>query len=283
MSIFRTLHIVFLAVCLSGNFVFAQEVIKDSYIILFKKDAGVIDPPNPENAGKVPVGQPTSGQNKDELAAVLELNGEIVAILEVDNGIIVRMNEQEAKKWGNDDRVLSVTQEMVGSFDDTLNEQSEYPVYRDNILFVPRVDTDEQVGIFQEGVLQFDSSINAWRLQNYQVRPTPNIFLLGNDNVELIVSETLPTQVFLKVTGSFPDSCKVLGRVDNRLKENRFEVVISVINSVPGDGPQACFLVVTPFEKIVPLPVYGLSAGIYEYSVNGKITGSFELKNDNTL
>lgn len=105
MSKFRTLYVVFLAVCLSGNFVFAQEVIKDSYIILFQKDAGVIDPPDPENAGKVPVGQPTSGQNKDKLAAVLGLDGEIVAILEVNNGIVVRMNEQEAQKWRNDARV----------------------------------------------------------------------------------------------------------------------------------------------------------------------------------
>lgn len=179
--------------------------------------------------------------------------------------------------------VLSVTQDLVASFDDTLNEQSNYPVYRDNTLFVPRVDTNEQVGIFQGGVFQFDPSINAWRLQDYQVRPTPNIFLLENDKVELIVSETLPTQVFLKVTGSFSDSCQTLGRVDHRLKEHHFEVVISVISSVPDDGSQACFPVVTPFEKIVPLPVFGLSAGIYEYSVNGKITGSFELKNDNTL
>lgn len=280
MSMTKSFCIVFLAACLCGSFAFAQEVVKDSYIILFQQNAGVIDPPNPANAGKVPMGQPTSGQNKEQLEVELGLNGKIVFILEVSNGIVVKMNEQEAQQWRNDVRVMSVEQDfLLSSFDAIQDVQGDFPLYRDNKLTIPRVDTDQQAGIFQGGVFQYDSAINAWRLQDYRVAPVADIFLLDSNAVELIVKETLPTQVFLKVKGSFSDSCQTLGRVNHRLKGNRFEVVISVASS----GSQACFPEVKPFEKIIPLPVYGLPVGNYEYIVNGKITGSFELKSDNNL
>lgn len=161
----------------SVGLVFSQEAVKDTYIILFKEDAGLVDPPNPENAGKVPVGQPTSGQSKEELTVTLGLNGEIITILEVNNGIIVRMNEQEAQKWRNDGRVKLVEQDSaVATFDTVLENQNEYPVYRDGTLTVPRVDTDEQAGIFQGGVFQYDASINAWRLQKLPSRTRDRYF-----------------------------------------------------------------------------------------------------------
>ncbi len=284
MYLLKNFLIGFSVLFFSMGFAFSQEAVKDTYIILFQENAGLIDPPNPENAGKVPVGQPTSGQSKEELTATLGLNGEIITILEVNNGIIVRMNEQEAQKWRNDGRVKLVEQDSgMATFDATFENQDEYPVYRNGALTVPRVDTDEQAGLFQGGVFQYDASIDAWRLQNYQVAPVTDIFLVESNKVELIISETLPTQVFLKVNGSFADSCQKLGRINHRLQDNRFEVVISIVSSVPDDGSQGCFPVVTPFEKVIPLPVYGLSAGIYNYMVNSKITGNFELKNDNNL
>lgn len=281
-SISRILYVGLLAACICSNVVFAQTVIKDSYIILFQKDAGLIDPPNPANAGKVPVGQPTSGQSKEELAATLGLNGEIVAILEINNGIVVRMNEQEAQKWRSDGRVQLVEQDLeTSTFDTALEDQGDYPVYRDGTLTLPRVDTDEQIGLFLGGVFQYDASINAWRLQDYEVAPVIDIFLLEEDGVEVIVKVALPTQVFLKVKGSFSDPCQKVGRISHRLKDNRFEVIIGTVITT---SPLAlCAAVVTPFEKVISLPVYGLSAGNYEYIVNGKITGSFELKSDNNL
>lgn len=44
-----------------------------------------------------------------------------------------------------------------------------------------------------------------------------------------------------------------------------------------------CMQVVEPFEKTIPLQVYGLPAGTYEYSVSGEHTGTFTLIRDNTL
>lgn len=278
----KMLFIGLLAAFLSSHGVFAQTLIKDSYIILFQKDAGVLDPPNPENAGKVPIGQPTSGQSKEELTATLGLNGVIAAILENMNGIVVRMNEQEAQRWRNDARVQFVEQDREATFTDEITvDTGDYPVYRNGTLTVPRVDTDDQIGLFQNGVFQYDASIDAWRLQDYQVAPVFDIFLLEENNVELIVKESLPAQVFLKVKGSFPDPCGKIDRINHRLKDNRFEVIITIGRTV--SDLAVCAAVVTPFETVVPLPVYSLPAGTYTYIVNGKMTGSFELKSDNNL
>lgn len=275
----RSLLIAVFAIFLPLNSVFSQELIENSYIITFKEDAGVIDSPNPENKGKVPVGQPTSGQNKNELAVQLELNGEIVAILEANNKIIVEISAEEAERWRQDERVQSVEQGKLGVFADINRIQADYPAYRNDILIVPRVDTDEQTGQFQDGVFQYDPTVDAWRLLEYRIVPVSQIFLVEEDGVEAIVTDTLPAQVLLKVNGNFRNSCGKLGRINQRRKSNRFEVVVDVV----GDGSGACYTALVPFEKFIPLDVYGLPAGTYEYSVNGERTGTFELTADNNL
>jgi hypothetical protein len=283
MIFFRNFLIVFFFFYLPIGFVFSQELIRDSYIIFFKANAGIIDPPNPANAGQVPMGQPTSGQNKDELATTLELNGEIVAILEANNGIIVNINAQEAEKWRRDERVASITKGGEGSFENSLLVPNDFPIYHDGLLIIPRVDTDQQAGIFQSGLFQHDPTTDTWQLKEFQVAPVAQIFLVEDDGVEAVVTNFIPAQVFLKVKGNFSDSCRVVGRVDQRLNENSFEVVISIRNTAPSNGSEGCFQVLTPFEKIVPLQVYGLDAGVYEYSVNGERSGTFELVSDNNL
>ncbi|GKS70454.1 hypothetical protein W03_24580 [Nitrosomonas sp. PY1] len=44
-----------------------------------------------------------------------------------------------------------------------------------------------------------------------------------------------------------------------------------------------CTAAIQPFLKVIPLDVYGLDAGIYEYSVNAGNNGAFELLKDNRL
>ncbi|KXK38343.1 hypothetical protein [Nitrosomonas europaea] len=272
---------VIFTILLSANSVFSQTLIENSYLITFKEGAGVIDPPNPENKGKVPVGQPTSGQDKNELAAELGLNGEIVSILETINAIAVKIDAAEAERWRQDERVQMVEQGMEGVFWGTDEPKSDYPIYRDGILSIPRVDTAEQSGLFQDGVLQFDPTVNAWRLIEFQIVPASPIFQLEGDGVETIVTDTSPTQVLLKVKGSFSNSCGVLGRINQRLEGNRFEIVINV--SSQNNDSQACFPALVPFEKTIPLEVYGLPAGVYEYTVNSERFGTFELTADNNL
>lgn len=283
MLLFRNFLIATFIFFLSLDPVFSQTLIEDSYFITFKEDAGIIDPPNPENKGKVPVGQPTSGQDKDELAAELGLNGEIVSILETINAIVVKIDSAEAERWRQDERVLMVEQDAHGVFLETNEPKSDYPLFRDGILIVPRVDTDDQVSLFQNGVFHYDPTVDAWRLVELLTAPISPIFLVEDDGVEAIVTDTLPVQVLLKVKGNFSNSCYSLGKISQRLEDNHFEIVINAVNSTQNDDQQVCFPALVPFEKIVPLDVYGLPAGVYEYTVNGEKSGTFELTADNNL
>ena len=45
----------------------------------------------------------------------------------------------------------------------------------------------------------------------------------------------------------------------------------------------ACTLAMVPFKHVMPLDVYDLPAGVYEYSVNDEFSGSFTLTTDNRL
>lgn len=279
----------YLALCLavllslSVSSVFAQTLIENSYIISFKEDAGLIDPPNPENRGKVPFGEPTSGQDKTALAATLGLNGEIFAIFAGINAIAVHMDAAEAERWAQDPRVQYVEQDMYITAANTDESKSDYPVYRGDMdtLLIPRVDTHEQADLFQDGVLQYDPAIDAWRLIEFQTVPISAIpvYWLEGSGVEVAVTDTFPVQVFLKIKGHL--SCAQLGRISQRMKDNNFDIVVGV--SSQSYGPQACFTAFLPFEKIVPLEVYGLPAGTYSYTVNGTHSGVFELKVDNQL
>jgi hypothetical protein len=161
------------------------------------------------------------------------------------------------------------------------SNSSDYPSYSNGILTLPLVDTDEQPGLFQNAIFQFDPAINAWRLQSFATTPASSIFSLSKDGIAAIVTNTLPAQVFLKVNGSFSDPCWEIGKVSQRLQENHFEVILHVNSTIPRDGTVACAAMIGTFEKIVPLQVYGLPAGIYEYRVNGEKTGTFVLPQDN--
>lgn len=83
--------------------------------------------------------------------------------------------------------------------------------------------------------------------------------------------------------GNLSDSCQALGQINQRLQDHRFEVIVHVVSSISDDDSTVCMPVLVPFEKIVPLSVYGLSAGTYEYVVNGEHAGTFDLTNDNEL
>lgn len=251
-----------------------DELIANRYFITFKSSSGLIDPPDPSN--KVPMGQHSSGQSKEELAQILGLNGEILNIFDALNAIYVHMDAEEAERWRQDERVEIVEQDSVVNTMLTENENRRTPHYNNESLKVPVVDTDAQSGLFQDGEFVFDASINAWRLINFRVTPIIEGLI---KNVELIKTNTNPVQVFLKI--SSPDiSCNVPGKIGMRRTGNRFNVSAGFTPSPPNI---VCATVIMPFDETVQLPVFGLPAGIYEYNVNGEFVGSFELIEVNTL
>ncbi|MCW5617701.1 MAG: hypothetical protein KIS65_00540 [Nitrosomonas sp.] len=166
---------------------------------------------------------------------------------------------------------------------------TDFPYYRDGVLTIPRVDTDEQPGAFLDGVFILDANSNSWQLQEFksaELTPTSGrsiYFLQPDDGVAIHITDSFPVQVFLNIRGHLSNGCVALRGIHQRLKNGRFEITVNAVSMVPNDGSVACTQALVPFERVVPLQVYGLPRGIYSYIVNGEIEGSFELTEDNTL
>ncbi len=159
---------------------------------------------------------------------------------------------------------------------------TDYPTYRDGTLTIPRVDTDAQAGNYQKVELQLESATNTWRLVNFvetKINPGPVTY---EEKVEVIVTDSSPVQVFLKISGQFGSGCEYFQQINQVLKNNKFEITLH-LGPNPPSPDILCTMALVPYEKIIPLEVYGLPAGDYEYSVNGEHTGTFTLTKDNTL
>jgi len=159
---------------------------------------------------------------------------------------------------------------------------SVFPSYKDGKLTIPRIDTDLQAGNYQDVELQLNTTTGAWELINYRetlITPDPPKYIYLN-SVEIIKQGGVPVQIFLKVFGDFSNGCGGFKQINQRIEGNRFVITI---HTFPIPAGMACTLSLVPFEKIVPLNVYGLTAGTYEYSVNGEHNGSFTLTQDNHL
>lgn len=175
-------------------------------------------------------------------------------------------------------KIIVIALSLVNSaFSENTSIVIEHPTYRDGVLTIPRVDTNGQAGSFQDATFQFDSQTDTWHLLAFKSTP---VLQGAFGQVEIIRTDSSPIQVFLKVSGQFSSSCGNFGQINQRLKDNNFDIAVHFTPIPPGT---ACLMVITPFEKIIPLEVYGLPAGTYEYSVNGEHTGSFTLTKDNTL
>jgi hypothetical protein len=169
--------------------------------------------------------------------------------------------------------------------------ENEHPTYQNGTLTIPRIDTADQIGKFQDVKLSLTEQ-GDWRLVDVKI-PLGGPYV---DTVQTVVTETFPFQVFLKVNGFFTDGCTFLGRIAQRVKDKRFEVVMSA-QSDAKPPEYSCTANVPKFEKIISLPVYDLSAGTYEYSLGGvfainvdkegsspkTFTGTFNIPRDNKL
>lgn len=163
---------------------------------------------------------------------------------------------------------------------------ADIPTYKDGILTIPSVSTPEQVGQYQDLIFNYTTQ-GTWQLSGLKAIGTA----IGTSGLRLveeiykvdaIKTDTFPTQVFLRIFGAYnPCSDGNLGQANQRLSSNRFDVAVTYdyFVSVP-PAPVACSPGFRNFVKTIPLSVYGLSAGIYSYNVNGT-TGTFTLVADN--
>jgi hypothetical protein len=157
---------------------------------------------------------------------------------------------------------------------------ADVPTYNDGVLTIPSVSTDNQVGQYQNAVLQLNAQ-GVWQLTSVNVLGGfPALYLVPISQVEVVKIVGVPVQVFLRASGSFTNGCGSLGRITQRLVGNRFEIVMA--DGFTQYALAFCAAVIVPYVKTIPLPVYGLGAGIYTYNING-MTGTFELTSNNTL
>ncbi len=200
--------------------------------------------------------------------------------------------------------------------------QEEYPSYKDGVLTIPRVDINEKdgLGIFQDA--RFSFSDGNWKLLDFKTaNATPRLFQVVIHKVKLIIIDSFPVQVFLRVTGNYSEQCAFLYsnkiprlKATQRLLDNRFEIIIyqngyqDGTDNLPVNYGEMCTIAPSSsrrFETIIPLSTYGLRAGTYQYIVSRAnhpnsfydptnpsslyvtpdiipdTTGSFELKKDN--
>ena len=104
----------------------------------------------------------------------------------------------------------------------------------------------------------------------------PLLGLATVESVEIMILESFPVQINVRVTGVLPDDCTEIEDVVVQQEGNAFNVAVTSVQT-PGDN---CGSDEVLFEEIVPLDVNGLEAGSYTVSVNG-VQGSFKLDMDN--
>jgi len=156
----------------------------------------------------------------------------------------------------------------------------DYPVYdaAQNILTLPRVDTSDQVGRYQNVVFRLDAERNVWILESFQSRKTsvsvPEIkfvFPLVESG-----SSSILTQAALSVDGDF--ICGRIGQVNQRRTGDLFEIQITQDPLQPGE---VCDQIPRIFQRLIKLDVSRLEAGEYRYNINnGARIGTFTLPID---
>ena len=98
------------------------------------------------------------------------------------------------------------------------------------------------------------------------------------ESIEIMVLESFPVQIHVVAKGYLPDGCTEIDRTEVKRDGNTFTVTIKTKR--PKD--MMCTQAIVPYEKVVPLDVYGLKAGKYDVIVN-TVTDSFELSTDNII
>jgi inhibitor of cysteine peptidase len=125
------------------------------------------------------------------------------------------------------------------------------------------------------------SAMGCGSTQEPGAMPTPggNVIrgLAPVDSIDILILESFPVQVQVRVTGNLPDGCTALGEITQEREGSTFSVTISTTR--PADS--LCTEALVPFETTVALDVLGLKAGTYSVTVNG-VSGTFTLSVDNT-
>lgn len=160
-------------------------------------------------------------------------------------------------------------------------QAADQPDYQSSVLSVPRVDTPEQVGQYQDATLRLGQD-GKWQLESLRaLENNGGLVKIPVDTVEAFKTESFPVGVYLRTQNSVVWTCDFDGTIKQlqRRQDKHFEVAI-LAPQVKNPYTGSCIGLIHDFKLTIPLDVYGLSAGTYTYDVNG-VTGSFTLGSDN--
>ena len=163
---------------------------------------------------------------------------------------------------------------IAGLMLSTLVNATERPYFADKTLTIPSIDLNGEVAVYQDVKFEYTKR-NNWTLLSFQRGKK----IQEITHVKLIQTQEFPRQAFLKISGTFNNGCQQIGQIVTQVIDNQIETSIFYDNSTINN--RFCTMVMTPFNKIIPLPLYGLKAGAYNYSVNHNFTASFTLQKDN--
>ncbi len=96
------------------------------------------------------------------------------------------------------------------------------------------------------------------------------------DAIDVLILESFPVQVHVRVTGNLPDGCTTLGEITQERQGTAFSVEVGTMRPAGA----MCTEALVPFQTTVALDVLGLKAGTYTVTVNG-VSGTFTLSIDN--
>jgi len=145
-------------------------------------------------------------------------------------------------------------------------------------LQVPSLGFQDNPGQFQNARFQSADAGQSWTLLSVD-----QAFLLNSVELDaVVITSDVPVQVLVKIKG-YESPCAIVGRFETLREGNLLKVFLYTDpESYPPPGG-ACIASVNFYSKTLPLPVYGLTAGQYQFSVNGKVSGNFTLAVDNVL
>lgn len=159
---------------------------------------------------------------------------------------------------------------------------SESPVYSDARaeLEIPTVKVEGVAGAYQDIRMKFEDSDTLRMLSVKE-----GVLLDHINQVDVFQTNTFPVQVFLEISGDFPTGCGEIGQVQQSAEGNTVSVYVYFENDAWLANPSLvpCTLAMRPFKEVIPIKVYGLQSGVYQYTLNDEFTGSFTLATDNKL
>jgi inhibitor of cysteine peptidase len=83
--------------------------------------------------------------------------------------------------------------------------------------------------------------------------------------IEVLIRESAPVQVSIRVEGYLPDGCTELAEVTQMRDGQRLIVELATVR----EAEAMCTQALVPFELDVPIDLSGLEAGAYTIDVNG--------------